>query len=361
MANFLSLPDTIKLTLKTPDSMQNEATTHTTLATWALAVERALQADGIDAEKIFNQVGIDRSSLLVTDARIPVSDMWQLWHKSVEITKNDAIGIRVAETLFPTHLNALMYAMQASETIKDCIERLIRYAKVVSTIGAINVVYAEDVVRIRMTSSVEPDRPHQPVDAFMAVILKTIRDILEPTDHSRIVQIRFCRPTPEQIDTFERFFNCSIEFSAEANEILLDNQVLTARLASANSELARVNDELLNDYLKRLNNESISLKVRKQILKLMGSEHLNQEFIASRLNMSVRNLHRKLSDEGQNFKELLDSTRKELALRYLKMSKISIGELTFSLGFVDQSSFSRAFKRWTGKTPSQFRKQSDQD
>ncbi|GLQ30438.1 AraC family transcriptional regulator [Litoribrevibacter albus] len=337
--------------------MQNEASTHTTLATWALAVERALQTEGADTVEIFKKANIDRNTLLETDARIPVSTMWQLWRAAVEITGNDAIGIRVAETLFPTHLNALMFAMQASETIQDCIERLSRYAKVVSTIGSIDVDYAEDVVCIRMISSIEPDRPYQPIDALLAVVVKVIRDILEPVDQNRILTIRLCRPTPEKLETFQRFFKCPIEFSASANEIILDKEILTARLASANSEMARVNDELLNDYLKRLNNESTSLKVRKQILKLMGSEHLNQEFIASRLNMSVRNLHRKLSDEGQNFKELLDSTRKELALRYLKMSNISIGELTFSLGFVDQSSFSRAFKRWTGKTPSQFRKQ----
>ncbi len=337
--------------------MQNDASTHTTLASWALAIERALLAEGVDSEDVFRKAEINRDELLATDARIPVIKMWQLWRAAVSASNNDAIGIRVAETLFPTHLNALMFALQASETIQDCIERLIRYAKVVSTIGSIQVEHGINNVHIKMTSSEEPDRPYQPVDALLAVVVKVIRDILQPADHQKIVKVRFCRPKPTQLQVFERFFNCDIEFSANANEVILDQTVLNAPLASANSELARVNDELLNDYLKRLNNESVSLQVRKHILKLLGSEQLNQEYIARLLNMSVRNLHRKLSDEGQNFKDLLDNTRKELALRYLKMSNISIGELTFSLGFVDQSSFSRAFKRWTGKTPSQFRKQ----
>jgi AraC-like DNA-binding protein len=349
LADFLTISDIM-------DTMEHQAETHTTLASWALAVERALQAEGADSEAIFAAAQIDRAPLQDPDARLPVAAMWRLWRAAVKATHNDAIGIKVAENLFPTHLNALMYAMQASATIEECIERLIRYAKVISTIGAIEVEYLRDQVCIRMTSSDEPDRPLQSVDALMSVVIKVIRDILPPHEHHRVLRVSLKRPEPEQKELFQNFFACDLEFAAKVNQIVLDAAVLEVDLPSANSELARVNDELLNEYLQRLQNETTSLKVRKVILQLLGSEELNQEFVAGQLHMSARNLHRKLAEEGHSFKELLDSTRQELALRYLKMANISIGELTYSLGFVDQSSFSRAFKRWTGTTPSKYRK-----
>lgn len=336
--------------------MDHQAETHTTLASWALAVERALQAVGVDSQAVFAEAEIDRQPLQEADARLPVAAMWRLWRAAVATTGDDAIGIKVAENLFPTHLNALMYAMQASANIEECIERLMRYAKVISTIGAIRAEYGTEQVRICMTSSDEPDRPLQPVDALMSVVVKVIRDILPPQEHERILKVRFKRPEPDNKAAFQAFFGCELEFNANENETVLDAAVLNVDLPSANSELARVNDELLNEYLQRLQNETISLKVRKAILELLGSEGLSQDSVAERLHMSARNLHRKLAEEGHSFKELLDSTRQELALRYLKMANISIGELTYSLGFVDQSSFSRAFKRWTGMTPSEYRK-----
>ena len=336
--------------------MNNNAETQTTLASWALAVERALLADGADTPAIFAAAGIDKERLRQPEARIPVTTMWRLWREAVAATGNEAIGIRVAETIFPTHLNALMFALQASSTLHDCIERMVRYARVVSTIGMISVEYGDEQVVIRMRSSNQPERPFQPVDALMSVVVKVIRDILEPGDHNGIQCIHLSRPEPEDRRLFDQFFACPIQFSSEHNEIILDAAVVELPLPSANSELARVNDQILNEYLQRMNNENTSLRVRKEIMRLLGTEHLNQEYIASSLNMSARNLHRKLADEGNSFKELLDSIRHELALGYLEVSNMSIGELTFTLGFVDQSSFSRAFKRWTGMTPSQYRK-----
>ena len=336
--------------------MNNNAETQTTLASWALAIERALQKEGADNAAIFAAAGIDKEHLRQPEARIPVTTMWRLWREAVAATGNEAIGIRVAETIFPTHLNALMFALQASSTLQDCIERMVRYARVVSTIGMISIEYGEQQVAIRMHSSEQPERPFQPVDALMAVVVKVIRDILEPDDYDCIQSIHLSRPEPDDRLLFDQFFACPILFSSENNKIILDAAAIESPLPSANSELARVNDQILNEYLQRMNNETTSLRVRKEIMRLLGTEHLNQEYIASSLNMSARNLHRKLADESNSFKELLDSIRHELALGYLEVSNMSIGELTFTLGFVDQSSFSRAFKRWTGMTPSQYRK-----
>ena len=341
-------------------------TEHTTLASWALAIERAVQKQAIDIAPLYQRSGIDRTLLSEPEARILTTDMWKLWHVAVDMSGDDAFGLYVAQSIFPTHLNALVFALQASANLQECVERLIRYSRVVSTIGQIEYEKNNDQVIVRLNAPAMKQGPWAPIDAFMALIVKFVRDLLSPDMLTQVSElgskqkllhgVKLVRPQPKNEKAFEQYFNCSIDYSAENNEIIADAAIFDMPLPSANSTIANVNDQLLQDYLNKLDQQSFSLVVRKHIIEQLGSELLNQESIAEPLNISGRTLQRKLAEEGTSFKELLDDVRQELALRYLTASDMSISELTFMLGFVDQSSFSRAFKRWTGQTPSQYRK-----
>lgn len=330
---------------------------HTTLATWALAIERALISQGQDAAALFQQANIDRDAIKDTEARIPVVAMWDLWRIAVEHTQDDAFGISVAEHVFPTHLNALLFAIQSSNSLREIIDRLIRYSTVVSTV--INLSLIEDNLhnqtRLRFISLAQDnDRPHTPFDAFLAIAVKNIRDVLALSEDG-IIEIQMRRPEPKNLSRFKQFFNRPISFNCEYNDLIFESSLLDKKLAAANDALAKINDQLLDEYLQRLNKKTYSLRVKEVILDCLPDSGINQELVAKRLNMSVRNLHRKLTEEETTFKVLLDNIRRDLALRYLK-NNLSISDITYSLGFVDQSSFSRAFKRWMGQSPSQFRK-----
>jgi AraC-like DNA-binding protein len=79
------------------------------------------------------------------------------------------------------------------------------------------------------------------------------------------------------------------------------------------------------------------------------------KFAHSQMNMSTRNLQRRLHQEGASFKMLLEKTRKDLSHQYIKNSNLSINEITFMLGFSEPANFTRAFKRWTDHSPSEYR------
>lgn len=331
---------------------------HTTLATWALAIERALLSQGYDPKPLFLKAGIERELINIPEARIPTVSMWELWHLAVEQTQDDAFGITVAEHVFPTHLNALLFAIQSSESLREIIERLIRYATVVSTV--INLSLTEDTeqqhARLRFISlAQDSQRPLAPFDAFLAIAVQNIRDVMTQGDEA-IEEIRLCRPKPNNINKFNDFFKRPIHFNREFNELIIPLALLDKKLSAANANIARIHDQLLDDHLKKLHKKTYTLKVKEVILDCLPDSGINQELIAQRLNMSARNLHRKLSEEESSFKIILDAIRKDLALHYLKSSGMSIIDVTYSLGFVDQSSFSRAFKRWTGISPGQFQK-----
>lgn len=331
---------------------------HTTIATWTLAIQRALLTSGIEADTLLREVGIDAQSIRDPEQRVTVATMWRLWRLSVAHTGNDAFGLLVAESLYPTHLNALLSALQASSTLRECLQRLQRYVRVVTTIAQINVI--EDAQGVRLVfctdSSATEQRPYQPVDAFMGVLFRTLQGLLGDCAAGTLLEVQLRRPSPQNLADFEQFFRVPLHFSCAEDGLLLGAQMMDRELPAANSVIARMNDQLLTEYLGRLRKEHISLQVRREIIALLGSESLGLEQIAERLNMSGRNLHRKLAEEGTSFKELQEEIRRDLALRYLTMPTMSLNEIAYSLGFIDQSSFNRAFKRWTGGSPGQYRR-----
>jgi AraC-like DNA-binding protein len=135
----------------------------------------------------------------------------------------------------------------------------------------------------------------------------------------------------------------------------IDPAVVSESLATANPELVRVNDQVVTDYLARLDREDVIMRVRSELIERLPSGQVDEADIASSVNLSRRSLQRKLRERGVSFSELLDSSRRELGLQYVRDPQYSLNEVAYLLGFAEPGNFSRAFKRWYGKSPSQYR------
>ncbi len=157
-----------------------------------------------------------------------------------------------------------------------------------------------------------------------------------------------------QVDEYVKFFNAPVTFGAERSTLFLDKELLDARLPGDNSELAKANDKVAEHYLESLDPRKVASEVRELLVTLLPSGHSNQELIAQRLNRSVSTLQRQLHGEGTNYQAIRDETRQVLAEEYVADHKLSLSQIAYMLGFSDQSNFSRAFKRWTGRSPREF-------
>ncbi|MDX1486779.1 MAG: helix-turn-helix transcriptional regulator, partial [Acidiferrobacterales bacterium] len=146
-----------------------------------------------------------------------------------------------------------------------------------------------------------------------------------------------------------------MDFLAPENAVYFDSKALLTPLPTANAELARANDKVITDYLARFERGSVRRQVEMKLLEQLSSGHASQASVASALHMSLRTLQRRLRAEGTSYKELLEQTRRDLAARYMKESYLSVGEVTFLLGFSEPANFARAFKRWHGVTPTEYR------
>jgi AraC-like DNA-binding protein len=326
-----------------------------TLSSYALVVAKTLDARGVDSRALFRRAGLDPDDLRDPNARFPFLGMQKVWALAVEETGDPCFGLSIVRNLHPTSLHALGFSWLASASLRDGFSRLSRYARIVSSVIAIDLDCPEEsACRLRVTTpGFDLDTVPASRDAGMASLVRLCRSSCGEQFHP--LRVTLTRPRPPCDQAFQDFFRAPIEYAADAETLWFGREQIDMPLPTANADLAMANDRILTEYLADLERNSITLRTKAAVIERLPAGTVSTASIARALNMSPRTLQRRLRAEGTGYKELLDETRRELAAQYIRSSRYSINEITFLLGFSDVSNFSRAFKRWEGVSPSSFR------
>ena len=210
------------------------------------------------------------------------------------------------------------------------------------------------VTRLEIEYS-DPAYPLDPIpfDSFIASIAGLCRLAVSPEFNP--VEVRLAFADNHRGGDYEALFKAPVVFGAQKNALVFDSFALNEALPGRSSDLLQASDRILENYIAALNPDEISTEVRKLLMTMLPTGNANQEMVSKRLHMSRSTLHRRLRDENTNYKELFDSTRRSLAIEYVQDGQYALGYVAFLLGFSDQSNFSRAFRRWTGKSPKAYR------
>lgn len=334
----------------------SDATKGTTIASIVLMVMRAIEFHGCDSQPIFKLAGIDVVQARNPEARFPAIAMQKAWNLAIEKTNCESLGLTVAQQLSPTAFNGLGFSWLASDTLFDALQRLSRYFKLINNGTTLELNrYENDSCLWLLIPTEAVHVVNASIDSALALFIQVCRMTADQNINPLRVEMR--RPEPEDTRPFDTFFKCAIEYSSKENRIYFENKMLDQPLPTANPVLARVNDQVVIDYLARFDKGNTIAQVRAIIIESLPSGRITQEVVAQELNSSLRNLQRKLQQEGSSFKELLENTRKDLAEQYLKGSPKSHAEITYLLGFSEPSNFTRAFKRWFQCSPQEYRQQ----
>ena len=335
--------------------MNKPISDHSTLSTIAALIARGLGKYGCDSQSLFRQAGMDPEKLKNPDTRYSVKKMQHLWQLAVEETGQEAFGILMMEDFPPAALQGLGFAWLASDTLRDAINRLERYTHFICT--AAHVALLNEKGKYHLVISSAPDYlgslAPASQDAALALVVQMCRLSVAPDMVP--LQVDLSHEPPRKLKIYNDFFKAPLNFSAKRDALVFDHEQIEKKLVFSNPKLARANDQMVVDYLDRFDREHIAQKVRIQIIDHLPSGVPSQRKIAQSLNLSLRSMQRQLHREKTTFKSALEDIRKTLARQYLKDSPRSIGEIAYLLGFSEPSSFVRAFKRWNGKTPSQYR------
>lgn len=326
------------------------------LSSWTRTIVDAVVAMDGDAEAVLRDAGISSMSFSDPNGRLPVASTSRLWRAAAEHMRDPAFGLRASRYVRQTTFHALGYAVFASATLRDALERLVRYGRLVSDAGSFEL--QARVGSARLSFVYPSDRPApclESIDAVTSLIVRTCRTLTDRSFALQKVELR--RPVPDDETPYHRFFRSPVLFGADVDALTCDAEVLDAPLPSANPELANHNDDLVQRHLAQMRGGTISERIRAALAESLSGD-ASPATTAAALGMSVRSLQRRLQEQGTTYAAILSDTRKEQAHRHLREAEYSVTEIAFLLGFEDASAFARAFRRWTGKSPTEFRKHS---
>ena len=313
---------------------------------------RGLDKYDPDPLSLLQQVGLNPDLISQPEARYPVERIQLLWQRAVEISGEEAFGILAMKEVRPAALQGLGFSWLSSDTLKDAIQRLIRYIRFISTAAQLD--FYEKGNEYHMVFDFVPTYKKPPVpasvDGAVALIVQMCR--LSAAPDFVPLGVDLCRKAPKNISAFKQFFKTTVNFSAKRNALVFTREQIEKPLEFSNPELARANDETVIRYLVSFDQENISCKVRAKIIDLMPMGVPKQKDIAQSLHLSLRNMQRLLKKENTNYRIIVNDIRVDLAHQYLKSMSYSIGQVAYMLGYSEPSSFIRAFKRSTGILPS---------
>lgn len=337
-----------------PAGAKRAATPPTVLSSWTRILVSALEERGVDVAKLLAEAGLDPGLVQSPSMRVPLAANTRLWRLAARETGDESLGLWASRHASHTTFHALGYAFMASNTLRDALNRLVRFNDMVS--NAACSVLTEQRGTSTLAWRMHPGREQpaeEAMEATIAVLLRSCRR-LAGRDFAP-VRVGLVRARPRKVQPFQDFFRCEVAFGEPRYTLVLSSESLDRPLAGGNEELARFNDRMVEEYLARLELGSVATRLRALLIRELPGGLRSHEEYAAKLHMSGRSLQRRLSAEGTSFTRLLRETRCDLARSYLGAPRRhSLTEVAFLLGFSDTSSFSRAFCQWTGKPPSAY-------
>ena len=329
----------------------------TVLASMRPIMRRLLEMYGLDSGALARRAGIVLPEVIGPTDRIAADKADAVLQLAIPLIRDPAFGLQVARCWHPANLGVLGYAWLSSSTLRTGLRRMERYHRLIGDRGATEIEEVPRGIKVRFWGK-RGDPAEVPVAAVvvdMAIALLLDMCRMNAGAALRPLAVSLRRRKPESTAPYEHFFGCPVRFGAAENFFVLSRDDADALLPSSNKQLATVFDSMLGAELALHDKSDVIARCRAAVLEHLTSGEVSEEETAKLLHMSPRTLQRKLAEASLTYQQLVDATRRDLALRYVVDAGRSISDITFSLGFSQPSAFTRAFKRWTGSSPTDYR------
>ena len=314
-------------------------------------------AKGASEATLLERTAIAAEDLTDQDKRIPFGSYVKLVRTAKELSNDPALALHYGAIDDLAQISVVGLISRASESFVEALAQLNRYGKLVIEVDVGGDRFAlarEDGELLLRDNRANPNEFHELTESTFARMATGAKHF---PDTRLLKKVYVTHAAPPYADEYEAVFGAPVVFASSKNALVLDEAWLTHKLQLEPRYVFGILSEHAEKLLKSLEaSKTTRGRVESLLLPQLHTGDVSMDKIAETMAMSRQTLFRKLKDEGTTFEKVLDDLRHKLALHYLSGKKVSISETAYLVGFSEAAAFSRAFKRWTGKSPREMRK-----
>ncbi|HEY1333913.1 MAG TPA: AraC family transcriptional regulator [Myxococcaceae bacterium] len=308
---------------------------------------------GMDREQLLRELDVAGALLEDRDNRIPVETYARLWAVMAARFPDRTLAVDWAQSFNFTDAGLLGYLLLHSTTVREVMGTMGRLGHLVNQGVTLALIEGGPTARLRYRL-VPVLLATQHPEVLVATLMIFIRSVAGPGYVP--VAVRLPHPATARTPALEKYFGTRIEHDAGEVSIEVPTELLDRPHPTADPVLAAYLRRQVQDVVRLIDEpNAVSQECARRIAERLGAGEPSQALVSKQMGMSERTLQRRLQTEGTSFNELLEQARRTIACSYLADRKLAAYEVSFLLGYAEPATFFRAFKRWTGKTPLEYR------
>ncbi len=310
----------------------------------------------MDVSGVLEGAGLTPEGLAGPDARAPQAANDRVYEALTERARDPDFGLHFAERIDLDGFHVVGHLAVHSTTLGEALRRVAAHSRILHDSGRVEVETAGDEASVFPGCRGLPhDWPRQIAEFSAASVVVLGRRITGRAWTPRRVEFR--HPRPPRASEHLRVFGVEPAFGQHETAVVLDRALLDLPVLGAAEGLATHLDVYAREVAARLPREDdLASRVHRSIAVELARGAPDIGAVAAQLGTTPRTLQRRLADQDTSFQALADVVRREFAERYLRDATLSLHEVGFLVGFSDPSNFHRAFRRWVGATPSEYRR-----
>lgn len=288
-------------------------------------------------------------------ARLPLQDFVDIVRRAIKLSGAPWLGWDFGATLTLSSHGFLGYAAMSSETLRDAVELAVKFFRTRTTVVDLQLKVEGDTAILQLDElvalhDIQPFVVESLFSSFHFMGLKLLGEV--PMDG----ELRFAFPEPDYYQRMKQLIPVPVLFDCAYNQMRFPASRLDQRLRFADPRLAKMAEAQCEQEMANIKSPPKLLNQVRRIILAQSGRFPSVDEAASDLHMSSRTLKRKLQQLGTSYQTILDDLRKGLAVEYLTQTEITVDDIAVQLGYSDASNFARAFRRWTGRSPSDYRR-----
>ncbi len=319
------------------------------------AVAAAIEAAGLGLQEVLAEAGLDTSPADLPDEQLRPEQFKDMWVAATRVARDITIPLAIGDAVpFGTY-EVIDYLGSASETVGRGFEELSRYFALITRTVGWDIDAGGEPIRVGLRrGDIAGEDEHIVTQYTLGVTFGRFRRLCE--GELVMTRVELAMPEPPNRARHERYFGCAIRYGADETAVYLPRASWDLKLSGREPGLQRVLARHARQLLEsRPDPSDPLLEVRRAIREVLSDGDTAIDAVARRVAMSTRTLQRRLRQGGTTFQALVDEERRSAARAYLADKRLAVSEVAYMLGYSEASAFVRAFKRWTGQTPRDFR------